>query len=140
MNPEIITKLVELQMQQFNNTRDTKTKINVALWTFLAVTAGFAASHSFGFRPSEQRLLLTALEGGTDEQNAEKLGISVSAVKKSLRLVYERVAACDANLIPDQRWQEQREDNLERGKTKKQQLLAHLREHMEELRPLPCRA
>lgn len=46
MNQETIIKLVELQMQQFNSTRDTKTKINIALWTFLAVTAGFAATHT----------------------------------------------------------------------------------------------
>lgn len=92
----------------------------------------------FGFRPSEQRLLLAALEGGTDEQIAEKLKISVSAVKKTWRLIYERVATCDSKLIPHPHWQDE-EDNAERGKAKKQQLLAHLREHMEELRPFASR-
>jgi len=44
MTPDTITKLVELQMKQFNSTRDLKTRINIALWTFLAATAGFAAT------------------------------------------------------------------------------------------------
>lgn len=42
MKHETITKLIELQMRQFDSTRDTKTKINIALWTFLAGTAALA--------------------------------------------------------------------------------------------------
>jgi hypothetical protein len=40
-------------------------------------------SPQFGFRPSEQRLMLAALQGGTDEDLAAALGISLSAVKKT---------------------------------------------------------
>ena len=86
----------------------------------------------FGLRPSEQRLLLSALEGGTDEQIAEKLEISLSAVKKTWRQIYERIAASDPQLIPSPRTEE---EGSERGKTKKQWLLAYLREHMQEVRP-----
>jgi len=46
MKHETIAKLIELQMKQFDSTRDTKTKINIALWTFLAVTAGLAMTHA----------------------------------------------------------------------------------------------
>lgn len=40
----------------------------------------------FGFRPSEQRLLLTALRGGTDQELSGELAISLSAVTKDLAL------------------------------------------------------
>jgi DNA-binding CsgD family transcriptional regulator len=86
----------------------------------------------FGFRPSEQRLLLAALQGGTDESLAKTLGISLSAVKKTWRLIYERVTAKSPGLIPDQVPEEL---TSERGKEKKQLLPAYMREHPEELRP-----
>ena len=38
-------------------------------------------SPRFGFRPSEKRLLLSALRGGTDEELSEELTVSLSAVK-----------------------------------------------------------
>ncbi len=86
----------------------------------------------FGFRPSEQRLLLAALGGRTDEDITETLEISLSAVKKTWRSIYERVTAQSPGLIPDQVPEEL---TSERGKEKKQRLLACLREHPEELRP-----
>jgi DNA-binding NarL/FixJ family response regulator len=86
----------------------------------------------FGFRPSEQRLLLAALLGGTDKELAEALGISLSAVKKSWGSIYDRVTARSPGLIPNH---VPAELTSERGKEKKQRLLAYLREHPEELRP-----
>lgn len=86
----------------------------------------------FGFRPSEQRLLLAALQGGTDEDLADMLDISLSAVKKTWRSIYERVTAVNSGLIADQL---PAESTSERGKEKKQRLLAYLREHPEEVRP-----
>jgi hypothetical protein len=86
----------------------------------------------FGFRTSEQRLLLAALQGGTDEDLADTLGISLSAVKKTWRSIYDRVTPRSPGLIPDQVPEEL---TSERGKEKKQRLLAYLREHPEELRP-----
>lgn len=42
-NQETLVKLVELQMNQFLGTRDTKTRINIAIWTFFVASAVFAS-------------------------------------------------------------------------------------------------
>ena len=85
----------------------------------------------FALRPSEQRLLLCALHGGTDAELALELEISLSTVKKRWLGIYERIAARDASVVPlqDEKYQ------AERGKGKKARLLAYLADHMEELRP-----
>jgi DNA-binding CsgD family transcriptional regulator len=88
----------------------------------------------FGFSRSEQRLLSSALRGGTDEELSDELGISLAAVKKTWRMIYERVAACQPGLVPTNSQSEQWTQN--RGKQKKPRLLAYLREHPEELRPV----
>ena len=88
----------------------------------------------FSFRPSEQRLLLAALQGGTDENLADTLGISLSGVKKTWRLIYERVNDHTPGLIPEQ---VPHDSTSERGREKKQRLLAYLRDHPEE--PLPAK-
>jgi len=86
----------------------------------------------FGFRPSEQRLLLAALRGGTDEELSAELGVSLSGVKKTWLAVYERAAARLPRVLgADSRGREA----TERGKEKKARLLTYLREHPEELRP-----
>ena len=87
----------------------------------------------FNFRPSEQRLLMTALRGGTDEELSDELGISLSAVKKTWGLIYERAAAH----LPGFSSNHDGSSNgaSERGKEKKQRLLKYLRDHPEELRP-----
>jgi hypothetical protein len=88
----------------------------------------------FGFSSGEQRLMLAALPGGTDEELSNDLGISLSAVKKTWRSVYSRVAACLPDLIPDNSHPDA--ENSRRGKDKKQRLISYLREHPEELRPV----
>ena len=99
------------------------------VWSFFLY-----APPQFGFSRSEQRLLSSALEGGTGEELSGTLGISVFAVKKTWRMIYDRVAACQPELVPTNlhadAWTQ------DRGKQKKQRLLAHLREHPEELRPV----
>ena len=90
-----------------------------------------------GFRPGEQRLLLAALDGGTDEELANQLAVSRSAVKKTWSFIYERVAARAPKLIPETTPGEKL--NGERGKEKKHRLLAYLREHLQELRPVSRR-
>jgi hypothetical protein len=92
------------------------------------------APPQFCFNRSEQRLLTLALEGGTDKELGDELGISEFAVKKTWRLIYDRVAARQPELIPDN----SQSDELmqDRGKQKKQRLLAYLRKHPEELRPV----
>lgn len=90
-----------------------------------------------GFRHSEQRLLLSALDGGTDGELSDKLGLSLTTVKKTWRAIYDRVAACIPDMIPA----DSREEKAlpERGRAKKQRLIAYLREHLEELRPVSRR-
>lgn len=85
-----------------------------------------------GFRPSEQRLLLAALHGGTDQELACDLGISLSAVKKMWLSIYERVSTHLPSLLPNR---DSMQEVSERGREKKQRLIAYLREHPEELRP-----
>ncbi len=92
------------------------------------------APPQFCFTRSEQRLLSSALGGGTDEELSCDLGISLAAVKKSWRMIYERVAGCQPRLAPSNSQSE--EWTQERGKQKKQRLLAYVREHPEELRPV----
>ncbi len=87
-----------------------------------------------GFSSSEQRLLLCALEGGTDEQLADQLAISRSGVKNTWCSIYRRVAERLPELIPNN--DEVESTFRERGKEKKQQLITYLREHLEELRPV----
>jgi hypothetical protein len=88
----------------------------------------------FGFSRSEQRLLLFALNGGTDQELSDELGISLFTVKKTWRAIYERVATCRPELIPFNSAPEN--GTSERGREKKQRLIAYLREHLEELRPV----
>lgn len=87
-----------------------------------------------GFSRGEQRLLISALGGETDEQLAHALGISRSAIKKAWHSIYDRVARCLPELVQG----ESRLDTTmsERGKEKKHRLLGYLREHPEELRPV----
>jgi hypothetical protein len=88
----------------------------------------------FGFSASKQRLILSALDGATDKELAHRLGVSLATVKKTWRSIYERVASCAADLVPDS--SSGGGSARERGKEKKHQLLAYLREHPEELRPV----
>lgn len=87
----------------------------------------------FGFPASEQRLLLAALRGGTDEDLADELAVSLSAVKKAWQSIYERVSSHDPELAPGPHLTDA--GAFERGKMKKQRLIAYLHDHPEELRP-----
>jgi hypothetical protein len=87
-----------------------------------------------GFSGGEQRLLLSAIgTNGTDEELSENLGISLFAVKKSWRSIYNQVAAIMPELVPSSPLSDAQIQG--RGKQKKQRLLAYLREHPEELCP-----
>ncbi len=86
-----------------------------------------------GFTRSEQRLLLLALDGGTDEELSDLLGVSLSTVKMTWRAIYNRVATTMPSLIPSR--SQDAPLAQDRGKVKKQRVTAYLREHPEELRP-----
>lgn len=87
-----------------------------------------------GFSRSEQQLVFAALGGKTDEELSDSLGVSISAVKKWWRAAYARVTEHLPELIPNQLSEEALPQD--RGKEKKRRLLAYLREHPEELRPV----
>jgi hypothetical protein len=90
-----------------------------------------------GFNRSEQRLLCCALSGATDEQLAETLGSALPTVKKMWVSIYNRVADRLPALIP--RRLQTDAPASSRGKEKRRGLLAYLREHPEELRPVSRR-
>jgi DNA-binding CsgD family transcriptional regulator len=89
------------------------------------------APPKFGLSASQQRLVLSALAGGTGQELAERLGISLFAVKKSWRDIQDKVVASDPNLVRD----DAHGNGRTAGREKKQHLLAYFREHLEELRP-----
>ncbi len=88
----------------------------------------------FGFSRSEQRLLQAALvaESGTDQELTRTLGVSLPTIKKMWLSVYRRVTDRRPETIRDSI----RAGATERGKEKRRRLLAYLREHAEELRPV----
>jgi hypothetical protein len=87
-----------------------------------------------GFSRSEQRVLASALTGATDEHLSKTLETSVPAIKKTWASIYRRVAEHMPELVPDASQSDAR--GAPRGKEKRRDLLAYLREHPEELRPV----
>ncbi len=87
-----------------------------------------------GFSRGEQRLLQAALawQSQTDQELSEKLGVSLPTIKKMWRSAYRRVTDRCPETIPTC----ERVETAERGKEKRRHLLAYLREHPEELRPV----
>lgn len=83
--------------------------------------------------PAQQRLLNSALSGQTNEEIAQTLAVSVSAVKKCLQAIYARASLRLAELLPDGSCEYGCEGR--RGAEKKRRLLTYLRDHPEELRP-----
>ncbi len=86
----------------------------------------------FGFSRSEQELLLSALDGATDEELSKSLHVSLATVKKQWLSIYRRVAAGLPELISSESTEG---PESKRGKEKRRHLLAYLHEHPEELRP-----
>jgi hypothetical protein len=84
------------------------------------------------FRPAEQRLLRSALKGSTDEELSNELGVSVSFLKKTWHSIYERAA----ETVPDLHLGRTDGSASQRGKEKKQRVLAYVRNCPEELRPI----
>lgn len=87
---------------------------------------------SMYFRPAEQRLLRSALKGSTDEELSNELRVSLSFVKKTWRSIYERAA----ERVPDLQSDRTEDAVSQRGKEKKQRVLAYVRNYPEELRPI----
>ena len=82
-----------------------------------------------GFSQREQKLLLAALSGGTNDEVSDQVGVSRSTVKSAWRSIYNRAISGLPELFLD-------DPRAKRGKEKKRRLLAYLRNHPEELRPI----
>jgi hypothetical protein len=87
-----------------------------------------------GFNRREQRLLCSAIQGATDEHLADMLGTSLPAVKKTWVSIYLRMEDRLPGLIPEPVQLDSPAGV--RGREKRRRLLAYLREHLEELRPV----
>ncbi len=81
---------------------------------------------------ADQRLLEAALAGLTDEELAQQLEIGLPTVKKRWRSIFERVSA-RPDLFP--RFPDG-SDDVSRGRQKRHHILAYVRQHPEELRPI----
>ena len=82
-----------------------------------------------GFSQREQKLLLSALSGGTNDEVSDQVGVSRATVKNTWRSIYNRVISGLPELFLD-------DPQEKRGKEKKRRLLAYLRDHPEDLRPI----
>ncbi len=105
--------------------------------TWLAGSAIFSyQAPRFYFSRSEQRLLQAAMQGSTDVELSEELNVSASSVRRCWLSIYDRVAAAAPQVLGQHEQQNRDAASAVRGKGKKHRLLAYLREHPEELRPL----
>jgi hypothetical protein len=87
------------------------------------------------FSASEQRMLMRCMSNntGTNSTLARELNVSLPTVKKMWLSIYDRVAAS----IPEWTAEDPPSSaNSKRGKEKRRRLLAYLRNHPEELRPV----
>lgn len=87
----------------------------------------------FYFTDAEQDLLYRAIQGATDAQLADRLRISLTAVKKRWNTIYERVTTVDPELLAEAAHSTTPAGR--RGAEKRRRLLVYLRDHPEELRP-----
>ena len=83
-------------------------------------------------RPPDQRLLLAALDGMTDHELSDRLGLQLGTIKKRWISLFDRIADAQPDLLPDVNGEHH---DHKRGPQKRHRVLAYVREHPEELRP-----
>jgi hypothetical protein len=88
------------------------------------------------FREADQKLLLAALGGLTDEELSRKLGFTLSAIKKRWISVFDRTIHTRPDVFPEV---DGRNDGAKRSRQKRHHILAYVRAHPEELRPIVAR-
>jgi DNA-binding CsgD family transcriptional regulator len=88
----------------------------------------------FHFSAGEQDVLHQALQGETDEDIAESLGLSLWTIKKRWQEIYAKVESSDPFLLSPNR---EKEEGLARKRQAKRRpdLMEYLRCHPEEIRP-----
>jgi hypothetical protein len=81
-------------------------------------------------RPADQQLLMTGLQGHTDEEISQQLGVSLAVVKKRWIAIYERIAKVKPELLGPL----DGGGEAGRGRQKRHHVLSWVRTHPEELR------
>ena len=89
-----------------------------------------------GFRLAEQELLLRALAGETDEELADSLNLSLSAIKKRWSAIYDRVWEAHLERVLGIDADEPADSRGRRGSERRRHLLNYLQNHPEELQPV----
>ena len=87
----------------------------------------------FRFTSSQRRLLGLALYDENDDVLMQRLDVSVHGLKKLWRGIYERID----DVEPEFFGEPSSHDDGKRGPEKRRQVLAHVRQRPEELRPWP---
>lgn len=87
---------------------------------------------ALGLRRAEKELLAEALKGGTDNEIAQRMNLSVPTVKKRWASLFDRVADARPELLPEGGPKESQEN---RGPQKRHRILAYVRSHPAEVRP-----
>lgn len=82
-------------------------------------------------RDADQKLLLCALDGLTDEELTRKLRLSLPGITKRWLSIFERTIHAHPELFPDAQFQA---NGLARSGQKRHHVLAYVRAHPEELR------
>jgi DNA-binding CsgD family transcriptional regulator len=101
--------------------------------TAAAMMQARAVPPRFGLAPSEQEMLVGALESKTDEELASTLDLSPWTVKKRWQAVYLKVKKADPDLLEARNGMDGTEEGHNRQR--RRYLLDYLRHHPEELRP-----
>jgi DNA-binding CsgD family transcriptional regulator len=90
----------------------------------------------FYFRPADQEMLMWALASATDAELAEELCLSPNTIKRRWKTIYERVEMVNPTLF-EHVFRTGESGSGERGSERRRHLLNYLKQHPEELRPLP---
>lgn len=85
----------------------------------------------FRFTAGEQRMLVRAIDGLTDEEIAGTLAISRDAVKQAWRSIYDHVS----QVMPDLVERGHAGGEGARGQEKRRRIVAYVRDNAQELRP-----
>lgn len=86
----------------------------------------------FGFTPTQRRLLGRAIFDDSDELLMRELGLTAHGIKKQWRGIYDRVEDHDPGFFGDAAAEA---DEGRRGREKRRQILAYVRQRLEEVRP-----
>lgn len=89
----------------------------------------------FRFSAQQRRLLWLALFDDADAAVMPELNVSVHGLKKLWRGIYERVETVEPGFFGDDPGDDAGDGEARRGPEKRRQVLAYVRQRMEELRP-----